>query len=115
VDTKYEFGDVGGVLTLVDEIHTPDSSRFWLAASYPERFAAGAEPETFDKEFLRRWYVDQGYRGEGEPPPLPAELAERLSRLYIDAYERITGETFTPDEEPPETRIPRHLRAVGLM
>ena len=115
VDTKYEFGDVGGQLTLVDEMHTPDSSRFWLAATYTDRFAAGAEPETFDKEFLRRWYVDQGYRGEGEPPPLPVELAERMSRLYIDAYERITGERFTPDEEDPAARIPRNLRAAGLL
>jgi phosphoribosylaminoimidazole-succinocarboxamide synthase len=115
VDTKYEFGDVAGQLTLVDEVHTPDSSRFWLAETYPTRFAAGSEPDTFDKEFLRRWYVDQGYRGEGEPPPLPAELAERLSRLYIDAYERITGERFLPDDEAPAVRIPRNLRAAGLM
>jgi phosphoribosylaminoimidazole-succinocarboxamide synthase len=115
VDTKYELGDVGGQLTLIDELHTPDSSRFWLAETYAERFAAGAEPETFDKEFLRRWYVDQGYRGEGDPPPLPDDLAERLSRLYIDAYERITGERFVPDDEPPATRIPRNLRAAGLL
>jgi phosphoribosylaminoimidazole-succinocarboxamide synthase len=115
VDTKYELGDVGGRLTLVDEIHTPDSSRFWLAESYVERFALGEEPETFDKEFLRRWYVDAGYRGEGEPPPLPRELAERLSRLYVDAYERITGTAFVPDEEEPATRIPRNLRAAGLL
>lgn len=115
VDTKYEFGDVDGVLTLVDEIHTPDSSRYWLAESYAERFAAGEEPETFDKEFLRRWYVEQGYRGEGEPPPLPVELAQRLSQLYIDAYERITGERFVPDEEPAAGRIARNLRTAGLL
>lgn len=115
VDTKYEFGDVQGQLTLIDELHTPDSSRFWLAESYPDRLAAGQEPETFDKEFLRRWYVDQGYRGEGDPPPMPPDLAERLSRLYIDAYERITGEPFLPDREPPETRIPRNLAAAGIL
>jgi phosphoribosylaminoimidazole-succinocarboxamide synthase len=115
VDTKYEFGDVDGALTLVDEIHTVDSSRFWRADTYEQRLDAGQEPDTFDKEFLRRWYVDQGYRGEGEPPPLPADLGERLSRLYIDAYERITGERFVPDDEPPETRIPRNLRAAGLL
>jgi phosphoribosylaminoimidazole-succinocarboxamide synthase len=98
VDTKYEFGDVGGQLTLVDEIHTVDSSRFWMLDSYAARFAAGEEPQTFDKEFLRRWYVDTaGYRGDGDPPPMPRELAERMSRLYIEAFERLTGEAFVPD------------------
>jgi phosphoribosylaminoimidazole-succinocarboxamide synthase len=115
VDTKYEFGDIDGELTLVDEVHTVDSSRFWLAASYDDRFAAGEEPETFDKEFLRRWYVDRGYRGEGPPPPFPDELAERMSRLYIEAYERVTGEQFVPDDEPPDQRIIRNLRAAGIV
>lgn len=115
VDTKYEFGDCAGELLLVDEVHTVDSSRYWEAASYAERFAAGEEPETFDKEFLRRWYVDQGYRGEGEPPPLPAALAERMSRSYRLALERLTGETFRPDEAPPEERIRANLRLAGLL
>lgn len=115
VDTKYEFGDVDGQLTLIDEIHTFDSSRFWLADSYAARFAAGEEPETFDKEFLRRWYVDQGYRGEGEAPPIPEALAERMGRLYIDVYERLTGEAFAPNAEPPAERIPRNLRAAGIL
>ena len=115
VDTKYEFGDCEGELLLVDEIHTVDSSRYWEAASYAERFAAGEEPETFDKEFLRRWYVDQGYRGEGEPPPLPAALAERMSRSYRAALERLTGEAFRPDEAPPEERILANLRRAGLL
>lgn len=115
VDTKYEFGDVDGELMLIDELHTPDSSRFWLAESYAERFARAEEPETFDKEFLRRWYVAQGYQGEGEPPPLPPDLAKRMSRLYIAAYERITGEPFVPDEEPPPARIVRNLIAAGVL
>jgi phosphoribosylaminoimidazole-succinocarboxamide synthase len=115
VDTKYEFGDVDGQLTLIDEIHTTDSSRWWLADSYEERFAAGESPETFDKEFLRQWYVDQGYRGEGDPPHLPRELAERMSKMYIDAFERITGETFVPDEGVPAERIERRLRAAGVI
>ncbi|MCE7938031.1 phosphoribosylaminoimidazolesuccinocarboxamide synthase [bacterium] len=115
VDTKYEFGDVGGTLTLVDEVHTVDSSRYWLAESYAARFAAGAEPETFDKEFLRRWYVDQGYRGEGDPPPLPDALARQMSRLYIAAYERLTGEAFVPAPGPAAERIARNLRAAGLL
>lgn len=115
VDTKYEFGDVGGTLTLVDEVHTVDSSRYWLAESYAARFATGAEPETFDKEFLRRWYVDQGYRGEGDPPPLPDALARQMSRLYIAAYERLTGEAFVPAPGPAAERIARNLRAAGLL
>ncbi len=115
VDTKYEFGDCDGQLVLIDEVHTVDSSRYWLAASYTERLAAGLEPETFDKEFLRRWYVERGYRGHGRPPPLPEELAERMSQLYIAAYERITGEPFVADERPPHQRILENLRAAGLV
>lgn len=113
VDTKYEFGDVDGALTLIDELHTPDSSRWWLAESYPARLSAGQEPETFDKELLRRWYAERGYRGEGDPPPMPEALALRMSRVYAEAFERITGEAFVPDEEAPETRIPRRLREAG--
>jgi phosphoribosylaminoimidazole-succinocarboxamide synthase len=117
VDTKYEFGDVDGELVLIDEIHTFDSSRFWKLESYAERFATGQEPETFDKEFLRRWYVDQGYRGDGVPPAMPPELAERMSQLYIHVYEQLTGESFAPAE--PElaapARIEKNLRAVGVL
>lgn len=116
VDTKYEFGDVDGQLTVIDEVHTTDSSRWWLAADYAERFAAGDEPRTFDKEILRRWYVERGYQGEGEPPPLPREVAERMARMYIDAYEKITGERFVPDPDPapPAERIARRLREAGV-
>ncbi|MFN2115451.1 MAG: phosphoribosylaminoimidazolesuccinocarboxamide synthase [Anaerolineae bacterium] len=115
VDTKYEFGDIDGELRLIDEIHTVDSSRFWKADTYDERFAAGEEPETFDKEFLRRWYVDRGYQGDGEPPPMPEELADRMSRLYISAYEGVTGQPFTPNDTPPEERIAASLRSAGLI
>ncbi len=115
VDTKYEFGMAHGELLLVDELHTVDSSRYWEAASYEARMAAGEEPETFDKEFLRRWYVEQGYRGEGPPPPLPAELAERMSRTYRLALERLTGKPFEPDERAPAERIPANLRRAGLL
>ena len=113
VDSKYEFGDVDGNLTLIDEIHTPDSSRFWLANSYAAHLASGQEPEGLDKEFLRRWYADKGYHGQGEPPPMPSGLVQRLSRLYIEAYERLTGEKFKPAEEPSAARLVRNLEAGG--
>jgi len=117
VDTKYEFGDVDGQLTVIDEVHTTDSSRWWLAEDYAERFAAGEEPRTFDKEILRRWYVEHGYQGDGVPPPLPREVAERMARMYIDAYERITGEPFVPDADPapPAERIARRVREAGIV
>ncbi len=112
VDTKYEFGiDAQGALTLIDEVHTPDSSRFWLAASYASRHAAGAEPENFDKEFVRLYYAAQGYRGDGEPFPLPADLAVQAAERYIRTYEMLTGQTFAPGDLPAGPRIAANLRA----
>lgn len=110
VDTKYEFGlDADGQLTLIDEIHTPDSSRFWLAESYPARHAADIEPENFDKEFIRLYYVAQGYRGDGEPFPLPPELAIQAAERYIRTYEMLTRTAFVPGELPAGPRIARAL------
>ena len=84
VDTKYEFGiDPAGNLTLIDEVHTPDSSRFWIADSYAARFAVGEEPENFDKEFIRLHYAAHGYRGDGDPFPLPDDLAVAAAERYI--------------------------------
>jgi phosphoribosylaminoimidazole-succinocarboxamide synthase len=112
VDTKYEFGvNVDGEILLIDEVHTPDSSRFWLADSYPARHAAGEEPENYDKEFIRLAYAAEGYRGEGEPLPLPADLAVQAAGRYIDIYERLTGQPFVPGELPAGPRIERNLRA----
>jgi phosphoribosylaminoimidazole-succinocarboxamide synthase len=112
VDTKYEFGLIEGELTLIDEIHTPDSSRFWLAESYTNLNEAGpsGEPENFDKEFLRQWFAQQGYRGEGDIPPMPDEFVIQVAGRYIQAYERLTGETFTLGEWPVAERIKRNLR-----
>lgn len=111
VDTKYEFGVAPtGELLLIDEAHTPDSSRFWLADSYPARHAAGEEPENFDKEFIRLHYAARGYRGEGLPPPLPPELAVQAAARYIHIYERLTGQPFAPGEIPAGPRIERNLR-----
>lgn len=114
VDTKYEFGkDSRGNIVVIDEIHTPDSSRFWFAASYEERFAAGQEPESFDKEYVRRFLADQGFTGDGPIPSIPDEVRIEAARRYIEAYERITGEPFTPDLEDPAVRIPRNLGMGG--
>ncbi len=113
VDTKYEFGLIDGQPALIDEVHTPDSSRSWIAESYEAVRGTGAEPENFDKEFLRLWYVRQGYRGEGQPPALPPEVAIQMAERYIAIYERLTGETFVPGEQPAAARIERALAAYG--
>ncbi|MCC6552944.1 MAG: phosphoribosylaminoimidazolesuccinocarboxamide synthase [Polyangiaceae bacterium] len=109
-DTKYEFGkDPTGRIVVIDEMHTPDSSRFWFAASYEERLSRGEEPESFDKEYVRRWLAAQGFQGEGPIPPIPDEIRIEASRRYIEAFERITGTPFVPDLEDPTVRIPRNL------
>lgn len=94
VDTKYEFGLYKGKLMLIDEVHTPDSSRFWIAKTYKEKLANEQEPENFDKEFLRLWYAKRGYRGDGQPPEMPQELIVALAKRYISVYEKITGRKF---------------------
>lgn len=112
VDTKYEFGEWEGQPMLIDEVHTPDSSRFWRAESYAERLAAGLEPENFDKEFIRLWYAERGYRGDGDPPPWPTELAVQASLRYIRVYEMLTGQTFVPGAYPAGPRIQAALEEV---
>lgn len=113
VDTKYEFGLLNGRLILIDEIHTPDSSRFWIKKTYLERFKKGLEPENFDKEFLRIWYVDHGYKGEGQPPKMPEHLQDVVSKRYIAIYEKITGKKFTPNKDKDvNKRIQDHLRGI---
>lgn len=105
VDTKYEFGLVNGSLTLMDEIHTPDSSRFWIAKTYKSRFKKGLEPENFDKEFLRLWYAKRGYRGDGPPPKMSKQLNVDLAKRYVAVYEKITGKKFKPYTYPIENAI----------
>jgi len=110
VDTKYEFGKTkDGRIVVIDEIHTPDSSRFWMRDTYDERFAAGQDPEPLDKDFVRRYYVGIGYRGDGPPPPLPDDVRVGAAKRYIEAFERITGKPFVPDTEDPLPRIRRNL------
>ena len=98
VDTKYEFGLHKGKLMLIDEIHTPDSSRFWIKSSYRERFNKGLEPENFDKEFMRIWFKKKGYTGDGKPPVMPKSFISKISKRYIAIYEKITGEKFVLDK-----------------
>jgi len=113
VDTKYEFGCTpDGKVVLIDEVHTPDSSRFWKADSYAARFEAGAEPENFDKEFVRLEYARLGYRGDGQPPEMPAELWVAASQRYIKIYEMLTGQEFRPDAYPVEERL-KSLSPLG--
>lgn len=112
VDTKYEFGVTrDGRILLIDEIHTPDSSRYWFTKSYAERFAQGQTPESFDKEYLRRFLAAQGWKGDGPIPRLPDEVRIESARRYIEACETVRGEAFVPNLEPPATRLERNLRA----
>ncbi len=108
VDTKYEFGLVGDRLVLIDELHTPDSSRFWSVESYRR----GA-PEHFDKEFLRLWYAERGFTGEGTPPPLPDTLAAELAWRYARVFEGLTGRAFAPAPGPQRARVERVIREVA--
>ncbi len=113
VDTKYEFGRApDGTVMLIDEVHTPDSSRFWVAETYEARIAQGAEPDNFDKEFLRLWYAERGYRGDGEPPAATEDLIVQVSERYIVCYERLTGQTFVPGSYPAGARIEETLKRL---
>lgn len=111
-DTKYEFGtDADGAILLADEIHTPDSSRYWMAGSYAARFEAGEKPDSFDKDFVRNWVVARCDPYKEELPPIPAELIAQTTAVYVRAYETITGQIFDPPPagEPPLERIRRNL------
>lgn len=97
VDTKYEFGLLNGELVLVDEVHTPDSSRFWFADRYEELFRAGAAQHKLDKEYLRQWLISKGFMGDGDAPQIPPEIRIETARRYVEAFERITGLRFDPE------------------
>lgn len=110
VDTKYEFGKTSsGEIVLIDEIHTPDSSRFWYSESYSARVAAGQAPEGLDKEYLRRFLAERGFRGDGPIPEIPDAVRVEASRRYLTAVERITGQSFEPSLEEPLSRIRRNV------
>jgi len=113
-DTKYEFGlDADGAIVLADEIHTPDSSRFWKAATYQARFEAGQRPDSFDKDFVRAWVAERCDPYKDEIPEIPAELIRQTSDVYIEAFETITGQVFQrpATDEPVMARVRRNLDA----
>jgi phosphoribosylaminoimidazole-succinocarboxamide synthase len=116
VDTKYEFGlDRDGRIILADEIHTPDSSRYWFAGSYAERFAAGQRPESFDKDFVRAWVAERCDPYKDPVPEIPTALVAETAAVYVKAFETITGEAFdypSTDSSPME-RIRRNLAAFA--
>jgi phosphoribosylaminoimidazole-succinocarboxamide synthase len=116
VDTKYEMGyDESGVLTIADEVHTPDSSRYWVADSYQERFDAGQEPEALDKEFFRLWLREQGFEYGKPKPEVTDDARVMLAQRYIDLYERMTGEAFHIEEGDVLERMRKNLQQYEVV
>ncbi|MGI9645245.1 MAG: phosphoribosylaminoimidazolesuccinocarboxamide synthase [Ilumatobacteraceae bacterium] len=115
-DTKYEFGTTpDGDLILIDEVHTPDSSRWWVADTYDERLARDDEPESLDKEVVRRAFAEVGYKGDGVVPELPGEVWSATTARYITAFELLTGVSFEPGAYPIPDRLTEHLTKAGLL
>jgi phosphoribosylaminoimidazole-succinocarboxamide synthase len=102
VDTKYEFGILDGKLIIADEIHTPDSSRFWYADSYEKLYNENSEQRQLDKEYFRQWLISKGYMGSGTPPEIPEDVRVETVKKYIDLFEKITGKKFLPESLSPE-------------
>jgi len=116
VDTKYEFGkDPDGNIVLIDEIHTPDSSRFWYASTYQELFDAGREQKKIDKEYVRKWYADQGFTGQGVPPVMTDQVRTEAAKRYIEAFETVTGQKFIPQEGNSTEGIRQALVNSGFL
>jgi len=116
VDTKYEMGIADGKLVVIDEIHTPDSSRYWIADGYERRFASGQDQEMLDKENIRQWLIkEHGFSGQGKPPPLTDEVRVMLARKYIEVFELLTGERFESPVGSVDERIRRNLKAKGYL
>jgi phosphoribosylaminoimidazole-succinocarboxamide synthase len=116
VDTKYEFGKVGDELYVIDEIHTPDSSRYWVASEYAQRFAQGQDQRMLDKENIRQWLIrERGFTGHGAPPPIPDDVRVDLARKYLAAFEQITGAPLSLEPGDVHARIERNLKTRGLL
>jgi len=115
VDTKYEFGSLNGELILIDEIHTPDSSRFWIKDTYVGLFAKGQEPQKLDKEYVRQWLANKGFIGDGPIPKIPDEVKIEAAKRYITAYEMITGKKFEAKNGDVLSRIKNNLKKAKLL
>ncbi len=115
VDTKYEFGKTpDGRIVVIDEIHTPDSSRYWFSNSYESQLAQGAEPESFDKEHVRKWLAGQGFTGDGPIPTIPDHVRTEASTRYIKACETIQGTPFIPNTDEPQARMQQALASLTV-
>ena len=114
VDTKYEFGMVDDELIVIDEIHTPDSSRYWIASEYEKRFNERKNQNMLDKENIRQWLIKRGFSGEGTPPVLTDEIRVTLAERYIELYTQLTGNEFHPLLGDVKSRIERNLEKAGI-
>jgi len=116
VDTKYEMGIADGKLTVIDEIHTPDSSRYWVASGYQDRFARGVDQEMLDKENIRQWLIkEHGFSGHGKPPALTDDVRVMLAGKYIEVFEKLTGQAFESGVGDVGDRIRQNLKAKGYL
>ena len=113
VDTKYEFGIFEGELIVIDEIHTPDSSRYWVAKEYETRFNNGESQLMLDKENIRQWLIEKGFSGEGVPPELSEEIRITLAERYVELYKTLTGKQFDPEVGDVKNRIIKNLESAG--
>jgi len=110
VDTKYEFGIVDDELIVIDEIHTPDSSRYWIKDEYQSRYENNQKQKMLDKENIRHWLMERGFSGEGSPPPLSDEIRISLAESYFDLYQKITGKEFNPNVGDVLSRLKNNLK-----
>ena len=114
VDTKYEFGMFGDELIVIDEIHTPDSSRYWVDSYYEDRYRNNEDQKMLDKENIRKWLIDRGFSGEGKPPELSDDIRIYLAEQYITLYKKITGKDFVPSVGNVKERILNNLKNESI-
>ena len=115
VDTKYEFGIYNDELIVIDEIHTPDSSRYWIKDTYEANYQKGLSQDMLDKENIRQWLIEQGFKGEGLPPELTDDIRILLSEKYIELYKKLTGKDFVPYTGDVKNRILNNLEKVSIL